>query len=261
MNNPTLIYFSPTGTTKKVLEGIAAGLGADAPEHVNLTLPSSRSPEIEVMHGLTVIGVPVYAGRVPREAVRRLGTIRTDRAPAVLVVVYGNRVYEDALLELRDLTVERGFLPVAGGAFIGEHSFATETVPIANGRPDIADLAGARKFGQLVREKIMGSPSPEALASVPGNFPYKQGSALSNISPLTLEDSCILCGTCASVCPVGAITVDDAVSTDRAACIRCCACVKNCPTGARMMDDPTIKKLSEWLNANCRERKEPEFFL
>ena len=34
-----LIYFSPTGTTQKVLESIAKGIAAHDVEHINLTLP------------------------------------------------------------------------------------------------------------------------------------------------------------------------------------------------------------------------------
>jgi len=260
MSRATLIYFSPTGTTKKIVEGIAAGLGAGAPGHINLTLPSFRTAAMEIQQGLSIIGVPVYAGRVPEETVRRLGSIRGDRTPAVLVVVYGNRAYDDALLELRDLSVKQGFLPVAGCTFIGEHSFATVDVPIANGRPDEDDLKRAGEFGGLIRKKLSAG-HPDQPLHVPGNFPYKERSGLGNISPVTREDLCILCGTCASLCPAGAITVDEAVSTDRSACIRCCACVKNCPSAARAMEEPSVRTIAEWLSTSFRDRKEPEFFL
>jgi ferredoxin len=264
MKKTRLVYFSPTGTTKKVVEGIAAGIGAGAIEHLDLTPPSARPTIGEVLHdGITILGVPVYAGRVPVEAARRLRSIRADREPAVVVAVYGNRAYEDALLELRDLAVELGFIPVAGAAFIGEHSFAAEAFPIANGRPDENDLGKARDFGILVREKMAKGLSPADLSSfhVPGNFPYKEWSVLSNISPVTRVELCNLCGACAPVCPVGAIIVDESVSTDRNACIRCCACIKNCPPAARVMEDPAIRQIMEWLSTNFRERKAPEFFL
>ena len=40
---------------------------------------------------------------------------------------------------LKDLAVEAGFKPIAGGAFIGEHSFADSKFPIAHRRPDQKD--------------------------------------------------------------------------------------------------------------------------
>ena len=46
----TLVYFSPTGTTKKVVEGIAEDIGAASVETIDLTKPSSLSGEFEFRH-------------------------------------------------------------------------------------------------------------------------------------------------------------------------------------------------------------------
>lgn len=62
-------------------------------------------------------------------------------------MVYGNRDYEDALLELRDTVASLGFTPLSAGAFIGEHSYSTAEMPVAAGRPDATDLQTARTFG------------------------------------------------------------------------------------------------------------------
>ena len=96
---------------------------------------------------------------------------------------------------------------------------------------------------------------------VPGNFPYRERRSHAGISPVTREEDCIKCATCAAVCPMAAITVNDTVVTDSDACIRCCACVKNCPTQARVMEAPTIRELAERLSTNFRARKEPETYL
>ena len=56
------------------------------------------------------------------------------------MVVYGNRDYEDALLELSDRAKDWGLTPVAAGAFIGEHSYSRPSLPVAEGRPDEDDL-------------------------------------------------------------------------------------------------------------------------
>ena len=51
--------------------------------------------------------MPVYAGRVPALAVERLKGIKTSGVKCVIVAVYGNRAYEDALVEMQDIATER----------------------------------------------------------------------------------------------------------------------------------------------------------
>ncbi len=259
-----LVYFSPTQTTKKVVEGIAQGVRLVAIEHVDLTPPDAITRKLaEMRNELAIIGSPVYSGRLPADAVSRLRRIKGNGAPAVIIVTYGNRAYEDALLELRDLAITAGFRPVAAGAFIGEHSYSTDATPIAAGRPDGEDLRKAKDFGKMIRGKMQRLRKLDEISplKVPGNFPYKERGGLSDITPATQESACSKCEKCVSACPAGAITVRDTVVTDRGACIRCCACVKSCSTGARVMDDPRIVQVAGQLMRACRERKEPEMYL
>ena len=259
-----LVYFSPTQTTRKVLEGIAQGAQILTVEQVDLTPHGARMQILPEMHDeLTIIGSPVHSGRLPSEAIFRFGRLRGNDTPAVIVVVYGNRAYEDALLELRDLVLERGFKPVAAGAFIGEHSYSNNLTPIAVGRPDAEDIRKAKEFGRMIHEKMhnMGALDEITPLQVPGNFPYKERPARPDVSPVTQEMICIKCEKCASVCPTAAITVGETVVTEPGTCIRCCACIRNCPTGARIMDDPRTRKMAEYLSVNCCERKEPEIYL
>jgi len=261
----TLIYFSPTGTTRTVLEAIAEGAGPAVVRHVDLTLPGTKveTPR-RTPADLTVIGVPVYAGRVPLQALSRLQRLRAKDAPAAVVVVYGNREYEDALLELGNISVESGFIPIAGAAFIGEHSFSTSDNPIAPGRPDADDLGRARTFGKMVKEKVGGAglPGSKPLLAVPGNFPYRERNPSRHTSPETDESTCLNCGKCVEVCPVSAIRQSGTtLITDRDKCILCCACVKNCLPGARALGDPALIRLARELAAMCSRRKEPELYL
>ena len=265
INSITLVYFSPTRTTKHIIEGIAKGIQNRSINHLDLTPPSVKDQEaVEFNEKLVIIGAPVYGGRIPVDAVSRLQRLKADKTPAVVVVVYGNRAYEDALVELRDLAVKGGFKPVAGGAFIAEHSFNTEETPIAKERPDEKDLKKALEFGEKIQatmEEYCGSEDVPRL-QVPGNYPYKKrGQRSEAISPITKEEQCIMCGRCAEVCPTAAITLNTEVVTKQEACIHCCACVKNCPSNARVMEHPRIRKLALWLSTNYSERREPEIYL
>jgi ferredoxin len=256
-----LIYFSPTGTTQKVLESIAKGIAVEDVEHINLTLPEGAQQTIPPFSDeLVIIGAPVYGGRLPVDAINRFKQLKASKTLAILIVVYGNREFEDALLELKNLAIELGFNPVAGGAFIGEHSFATKDVPIANGRPDSLDVQKATDFGAKIKDKVTALQSPDARLDleIPGRFPYEGGARSMAVSPVTKEDTCTVCGTCASVCPTAAISINGSVATKIELCIRCCACIKNCPTGARVWEDSMMKNIANWLKENCSTRKEPQ---
>ena len=145
LNGTRLIFFSPTHTSAKIARAIGEGIGMGRRMETDLTLDEQTSP-IEMNGELCVIAVPVYGGRVAATALQRLQRLKGNGSPAILVVVYGNRDYEDALLELRDTAVQLGFVPLSASAFIGEHSFSTPELPIAAGRPDADDLQQAREI-------------------------------------------------------------------------------------------------------------------
>lgn len=256
-----LIYFSPTGTTQKIITHIARGIGARNIANHDLTLSNLSASTLT--GDVTLIGAPVYAGRVAPLAVARLRQLTGQGKRAIVVVLYGNREYEDALLELANMAESAGFEVVAAGAFIGEHSYATAERPIAMGRPNTADLDAAKDFGRQIAAKLaaVNTPPLNAKLAIPGNYPYKEGHKAQNQSPITDAEKCILCGTCATVCPTQAITVDDAVTTVQQDCIACCACIKSCPTEARIYTAEPIIEKRQWLYENCSEPKKPVVFL
>lgn len=256
------VSFSPTGTSKKIIEAIGASISGVERTSLDLTYPGAGEGRTFQADELVVIGVPVYAGRVAPLAVQRFRTIKGQGTPAVLVVLYGNREYEDALIELRDIAKEVSFLAVAASVFIGEHSFSDRQMPIAQGRPDQADLVSASSFGRVILEKInsLQDISPFSPLQVPGNYPYKESIGSLQVTPKVDLSTCTLCGLCVSTCPGGAIAVDDDLAIDISKCIFCCACIKTCPEEALSIDAPLLLEKRQWLHENCAGRKEPEFY-
>jgi len=253
-----LVYFSPTGTTRKISAQIAKGLSAQKTIHYDQTLPGDPLTTT-LSAGVAIIGIPVYAGRVPELCLQRFAAIAAQGLPCILVALYGNREFEDALVELRDVVSKQGFQVVAAAAFIGEHSYSTPERPIAAGRPNAEDLAIAEKFGRDVAAKLQNNDL--STPQIDGNSPYRERVPLGGVAPETNRDRCTLCGKCAEVCPTGVIEVSDIVSTNAADCVMCCACVKICEVDARPFNHPRIEERRAMLRQNCSIPKAPTLFL
>lgn len=258
-----LAFFSPTGTTRSIVQAIARGINKHTLDQIDVTAPNARKKPLRVSgNELFIVGVPVYIGRVPALLSEWLHAIKADKTPTVCVVVYGNRDYEDALLELKDVMKKNGCIPIACAAFVGEHAFSSPDTPIAVSRPDATDLNHAEMFGRKIDETLQSVLSLDRIPeiNVTGNYPYKDLEDLFSVDFISINDNCIQCGVCAEVCPVGAIDADNSSVRDKIKCILCCACIKRCPENARTMKCGMIKDIAIRVSEMCRERKEPVFF-
>jgi len=253
-----LIYFSPTETSEKICKSIAKGIGFDT-EIFDIT-PYGSDVDTLISDGISVFAFPVYAGRVPLIVAERMKNIKSDGSAAVAVVLYGNRDYDDALVELKDMLNDAGFKVIAGAAFIGEHSYSSSKTPVAKNRPDEEDIKKASDFGKAVLEKFESgnTETPE----MKGNYPYKERMGFKDVTPLTHKHKCALCGSCIKICPTKAISFEKGQIVSTAdKCIMCCACIKKCPNNARYIGAEPLLERIDMLHKNCQTRKEPETFL
>lgn len=263
------VYFSPTRTTKTVVETVAEALSEKLAvpwEVVDFTLPQRRQePLVFGETDLVVFGVPVYAGRVPNVIVKYIATLQGNDAAGIPIVLYGNRNYDDALIELRDLMENGHIHTLAAGAFIGEHSFSRI---LAKDRPDEADLAKARRFAWEAVEKLKLRYKDDGPVAVKGQSPYrpyfkpvmKDGSHADIRKVVSkVKDTCTNCGICSEVCPMGSIPKED-VRSYTGICIKCGACIKLCPVQARYYDDQEYLFHKRDLEEVYERRAEPELF-
>ena len=244
-----IAHFSPTGGTKKIADAIAAGFHIPVAE---LDLTRADSTVTLGENDALMAVLPVYAGRVPQISLERLAVLKGNGQKAVAVVVYGNREYEDALLETRDALEANGFRVVAAAAFIAEHSIVRS---IAAGRPDPEDEALCRQFAAEVMAKSDDAPSVQ----VPGNIPYKE------LKPAAFHpaanENCVKCGACSRQCPMGAIPLDAPNLTNNDLCINCMRCVQICPVSSRALPDAFLNVVTQMLNENAAGYKNPTVFL
>lgn len=259
-----LVCFSPTGTTKAVIQSIANGIDSTFVELIDITQPDARKTHLQTNDKeLLIVAVPVYMGRVPLLLTEWLHEMKAHNTPTVCVVVYGNREYDDALLELKDIVKSRGGIPVAGAAYIGEHSFSSPQTPTGEGRPDGNDMSHAEAFGRKIHEKLLSVSSLDQIPeiAIPGNYPYGGTTELWSVDFLAIGTECRQCGICAQVCPVGAIDPERSDVIDTEKCVTCCACIKTCPQSARSMKAGPVKDAAIRLSTLCIERKEPVCFV
>ena len=266
------IYFSGTGTTRRTVERIAGGIASrlNLPaESVDFSRPAVRQETLGFGEmDLVVFGTPVYAGRVPNVLLPFLQErIVGGGALAVPVVLFGNRNYDDALIELRNILAADGMHPIAAGAFVGEHSFSRV---LGADRPDAEDKVLMDEFAARVAELAAGlDAAPVKSAAVRGQEPLRPyytprdraGNPINilKVKPKTDLSRCGSCGLCANLCPMGSIDPAD-VSTVRGICIKCCACVKGCPTGAKFFDDAGYLYHQHELEAQYARPAENEVF-
>lgn len=248
----TMLYFSPTGNTLRAAQYLAAGV-AEQIEQIDLSLPQQNGSTYGE-DALVLLAAPVFGGRLPALFLDRLAHFSSRNARAITVVVYGNRAYEDALLELNDAAAARGFQVVASAALLAEHSMVRE---VAAGRPDRQDKIQMHSFALQIIEKLKNGPN--STPDVPGNRPYKQWQKMPAV-PLA-SPACIRCGLCAKRCPAGAIPAGQPNETNPQRCILCMRCVALCPQNARALPPQAEEAIRAKLAPVADIRRENELFL
>ncbi len=248
------IIFSLTGGTRRVSEILCHGMNVESGVVTDLCV-NAADIQLPNIHedDLAVIAMPVFAGRVPTLAVERLRMVKPNRVKCVVVAVFGNRAYDDALLEMKDIAIEMGFRVIAAVAAVAEHSIIRK---YGKNRPDDDDEQMLRNFGADIMHKAEcdGCSTPQ----VPGNRPYKQGGQVPQPKG---RHSCNRCGVCAKHCPADAIALSDPKKVEPTKCISCMKCVSVCPTGARGIGVVMNFLATQGLKRVCATRKGNELYL
>lgn len=253
-----LVYFSPTHSTERYAKRAGRHLSTLLHQpctEVDWTKVNGRQQSITLgPQDILVFAFPVYGGRVPRLCREALTRCTGNRTGAIILEVYGNRHYDDALLEAAHLLEKQHCIPIGAAAVLAEH---TITPLLAPSRPTEEDLVEVESFitslAQKWQEGRLSTPP------IPGDFPYKPDMPSRPFHPET-TNACIRCGLCVAACPMGII---DAISPNivKDGCIQCRACMKCCPVQAKYLEVESMKTLQEFLESTCQGYKENEFYL
>lgn len=245
-----LVYFSPTGGTKKAVCDFAENFTEFDSVHFDNTLPEKRRNELNfTAEDLVVVANPVYAGQMPQ--VKNLwSNLKGDNTPCVLLACYGNRDYEDTLAQMQEILQKQGFVVIAAAAVIIPHIFSEK---LGAARPDEEDKKVLAELAALVQEKLQngniqaiklpGNPAPEIKDPIPVPKTYA-------------ASQCTMCGACIALCPAEALSAEN-MEGDSSLCISCMRCVKYCRANARAFAGVQV---TQWLESNFLSPRKVEIF-
>ena len=248
------IVFSPTGGTKKAADCVAEAFGRERQE-IDLSDRTMKfSDMIFEETDLCLFALPAFGGRIPDVCRSRIAEMTGRGACAVLLISYGNRAYDDAMLELQALLADRSFRCVAAIGAVTEHSIMHQ---FGAGRPDEADQKELFSFGKRISENLKNEEG-ESVLELPGNYPYREYHGIP-LKPKA-NKNCDGCGICAQQCPSGAILADRPKETDSNLCISCMRCVAVCPRHARELNKLLLEASVLKLKKECAGHKKNELF-
>ncbi len=247
------LYFSPTGGTKRVLDILISAWDCEK-EYMDLSDKSNLSLNIAfASDDICVVAVPSFSGRVPQFIIPKLRKMQSRGIKAMLVTAYGNRAFDDTLLELKDTMEQSGFLCSCAVAAVTRHSVLPK---YGEGRPDLQDINELKMFSKKCKDAMDKSSSK---VTIPGNNPYRKYLSV----PIKPKGSsqCTNCGLCYRKCPVHAIPSDNYRACNKEVCISCLQCVAVCPKRARQVNPIILKIAGIKMGKVCSGRKENKLFL
>jgi flavodoxin/ferredoxin len=244
MSKSLLVYFSVGGTTARVAESIAAGLGT-AVHRVDLCNLRDGSPPDPREYDLLGVGSPAYYFRPPFTVLDYLhGLPDLAGLPVAVFVVHGTYQGDTGNMIRRALARrggrEAGYFRCYGADYF--LLYLKEGVLFSPDHPTRDELARAREFGRQVADVAAGAeydrlgrdPSPAPIYRLE-RFILNRWLTSHVYSRLfgVDRDACTACGLCVEECPTGNITADgDGRPVWGRSCLLCLTCQMHCPQDA-----------------------------
>lgn len=249
------VCFSPTGSTREVVKLV---MDASCKErkliditNYNDILNNKEYKEDEVI----IVGFPVYSGRAPQILISKLKGIKGNGTPCIIIGTYGNRHYDDAILEMRNTLQDQGFNIVMAVAVVTEHSIVRS---IATDRPDTKDITKIKEIASDIFDKLQSIKEIRDI-EISGNENYREIKKLPFKPHVTKK--CTNCGICINKCPVNAISKENPKKIKKDLCINCMRCIDICPQKARKLHKYESFLAKQSLKDKCKEYREIEVWI
>ncbi len=250
-NKDLVVYFSPSGNTRKVADIIANTLNQMGQKAVVFDLAAKDEKDhkelaVDTLNrdGCLWVGSPVYAHHaLPQVTDFISGLPVTKTGYAVPFVTYGGVTSGMALYKMGQILTENGFRLLGAAKIVAVHSMMWRFKnPLGEGHPNDEDKAMVRDLIKAVHEKFsnpdrMSALTPDQLNYQPKNsqeaFHHADIKTTKKIFPPMKFDAdlCTECGVCKEECPTRNIVMEPSFQFGDN-CIFCYDCVRTCETGA-----------------------------
>ena len=262
------VYFSPSGSTEKIVKKIASEIKGLEAENIDLLTSASRKKKYKFGKNDLVIFGCMTAGKLFTLSDEIFECLEADGTPFIGVATFGNTYYGIALKEMKERAEKQGFKVTALGAFVARHSIDTN---FGAGRPDDKDFEIMKDFARKAHEKILSGDltlhklpetgwsnlelgnkviayreeHPDEPYALPPSYKSKEMTA-----------DCIQCGTCAKHCPTDAINIEKK-TFDLEKCIGCWGCINRCPKHAIKSTSKEMADIMKAIKDMPETRLEP----
>lgn len=235
-----IYYFSGTGNSLALAEGIASGLGG---ELRGITWDEPEPVEEGVVAGLVT---PVYFLGVPDIVRRFVRALRLGRGTHSFAVVNMGLRKGNALVQARSLLLGAGAESFSG--YSVQMPDNSVVFPTREGEiPGMLEASRAeidRIVADIARRGEGEGTAWNPLSSIGGAAMKAFCERALGFRDISASGGCTGCGLCAKACPVGNIKMEGGRPLWADRCASCFACIHRCPSkaaGYRGMNRGTFK--------------------
>ena len=241
-----ILYFTGTGNSQYIAERLAKLL-TDQLVSMNEKIKKNDTKMIESDERLIFV-VPVYAWRMPKIVEEWIQKVEFSGTPKVWFVMDCAEKMGNAPKYNRKLCKQKDLVYMGTTQIIMPSNYLLMfEVPqikeaekiIQSAEPDIVNTA--REIANNQQFSDFRSSFSDCIRSSMINPLFYQSCV--KTKPFHVEDKCIGCGKCASVCPLNNIKMEKKKPIWGKNCTHCMACISLCPVEAIEYGDKSIGKL------------------
>lgn len=244
-----IVYYSATGSTKKVAQAIHAGM-RDSMEQCDIAQIKEVDPKRLVEYDLVVIGAPIWYFREPANV--RLFIYNMPDLTGKLCIPFCTHGTMPAgiFFTMGSLLVKKGLTIIGWGDWYGSVYMVLHAPKpyLTDGHPDEIDLKDAENFGHEMAERAVRIAAgekqliPELPKGANAELLWRPNPMHGGIAPLERPqaqrkinmEKCTYpeCTICVDICPMNSIDFSKSPPVFRKNCLEESVCERLCPNNA-----------------------------